>query len=61
VQRNVNDLSNPAQKPRTDDTIEHYEITSSDERATGERYRVYRDLVLRVRFDPDRARSGLSL
>jgi len=51
VQRNVNDVSNPAQKPRTDDTIEDYEITSSDKRAAGERYRVYHDLVLRVRFD----------
>jgi hypothetical protein len=49
--RNVNDVSNPAQKPRTDDTIEDYEITSSDKRAAGERYRVYHDLVLRVRFD----------
>ena len=51
VQRNVNDVSNPAQKPRTDDTIEDYEITSSDKRAAGERYRVCHDLVLRVRFD----------
>lgn len=50
VQRNVNDVSNPAQKPRTDDTIEDYEITSSDKRATGECYRVYYDSVLCVRF-----------
>jgi DNA transposition AAA+ family ATPase len=51
VQRNANDVSNPAQKPRTDDTIEDYEITSSGKRAGGERYRVYHDLVLRMRLD----------
>jgi hypothetical protein len=51
VQRNINDVSNPAQKPRADDAIEDYEITSSDKRATGECYRAYHDLVLRVRFD----------
>ena len=51
VQPNINDVSNPAQKPRTDGTIEDYEITSSDKRPTGECYHVYYDSVLCVRFD----------